>query len=144
MSSDLPVEGDPPSISSHDAVDEKSVFTKEEPKVSTVISPSPSDEDDLRDDGKIIRTGLDAATQLLSLRDDGDSALTFRSIVLASGFACFQSVMYQIYQVRYFLSSAVGRPAQLLTWRMHHKFSSNRRPSPFRGLSSSCSLTLSG
>jgi hypothetical protein len=33
------------------------------------------------------------------MRDDHDSALTFRSILLSSGLACFQAVMYQIYTV---------------------------------------------
>lgn len=47
----------------------------------------------------IIITGADAAAHLLPLRDDFDSVLTFRSILLASGLACFQAVMNQIYQV---------------------------------------------
>jgi hypothetical protein len=33
------------------------------------------------------------------MRDDGDPALTFRSLILASGLACFQAVVYQIYMV---------------------------------------------
>lgn len=47
----------------------------------------------------IIRSGLDAANNLLSLRDDGDSALTVRSIVLGSLVAAFQASMNQIYEV---------------------------------------------
>jgi hypothetical protein len=35
----------------------------------------------------------------LSLRDDGDPVLTFRSAVLGTGFACFQAAMNQIYNV---------------------------------------------
>jgi hypothetical protein len=61
----------------------------------------------------IIITGADAAAHLLPLRDDFDSVLTFRSIILASGLACFQAVMNQIYQVlpiRLF-------PAEVLTTR---------------------------
>jgi hypothetical protein len=48
----------------------------------------------------IIRSGADAALYLLPLRDDFDSSLTFRSVLIASALACFQAVMNQIYQVR--------------------------------------------
>jgi hypothetical protein len=51
------------------------------------------------DPNAIIITGADAALHLLSIRDDFDNVLTFRSILLASGLACFQAVMNQIYQV---------------------------------------------
>lgn len=47
----------------------------------------------------IIVTGADASLHLLPLRDDFDSVLTLRSVILASGLACFQAVMNQIYQV---------------------------------------------
>lgn len=50
-------------------------------------------------EGKIIITGADAAKYLLPLRDDGEPALTFRSIFLASGLAAFQAVMSEIYYV---------------------------------------------
>lgn len=52
------------------------------------------------DPDTIIVTGADAAAYLLPMRDDFDSALTFRGVVLASCMACFQAVMYQIYMVR--------------------------------------------
>ncbi|EFX06458.1 opt peptide transporter [Grosmannia clavigera kw1407] len=48
-------------------------------------------------DNIVIRTGADAAVHLLPMRDDFDSALTVRSMVLASGLAAFQAVMSQIY-----------------------------------------------
>lgn len=51
------------------------------------------------DDNAIIITGADAALHLLPLRDDGDPALTFRSLFLSTGLAAFQAVMNQIYQV---------------------------------------------
>lgn len=41
----------------------------------------------------IIVTGADASLHLLPLRDDFDSVLTLRSVILASGLACFQSLM---------------------------------------------------
>lgn len=53
------------------------------------------------DDDHIIITGADAAAHLLPMRDDQESALTFRSIFLATILSAFQAVVYQIYQVRY-------------------------------------------
>jgi hypothetical protein len=47
----------------------------------------------------VIVSGQDVSTHLLSLRDDGDSPLTFRSILLATGLSAFAAVMYQIYLV---------------------------------------------
>jgi hypothetical protein len=94
------------SVSGHEAFDEKTtvdvITTKEEAQVTTT-SISRSGEDGNEAEGNsedaIIITGADAAAYLLPMRDDGDPALTFRSLVLASVLACFQSVMYQIYQV---------------------------------------------
>lgn len=61
---------------------------------------------DTDDEDKIIVTGADAANHLLSLRDDGQPALTFRSIVLASGLSAFQAAMSQIYSVSALASSS--------------------------------------
>lgn len=103
--SDLPIEGSPPSDFSHDTIDEKApdvvLTAQDEPKAGATIFTSGDlgGESDHSGDEVIIRTGADAATHLLSMRDDGDNALTFRSIILATIFACFQSVMYQIYEV---------------------------------------------
>lgn len=87
---------------------EKAVIVEEE------LAPSPGDEKHApqyteRDDGltekedaatvPIIVTGADAAAHLLPLRDDGDAALTFRGMVLATCLSGFQAVMTQIYQV---------------------------------------------
>lgn len=47
----------------------------------------------------IIVTGADVSAHLMSLRDDFDRTLTLRSIVVASGLACFNAVISQIYQV---------------------------------------------
>ncbi|KAH6874904.1 OPT oligopeptide transporter [Thelonectria olida] len=56
-------------------------------------------DDDSDNDSKehIIITGADASKHLLPLRDDGDAALTFRSLVLATCLSGFQAVMTQIY-----------------------------------------------
>jgi hypothetical protein len=101
--SDSPVEG-VVSVSGHDAFDEKTtinVTTKDNHQVTTTSFGSGEDgrEDDRNSDDVIIVDGTDAANHLLPMRDDGDPALTFRSLVLASGLACFQAVMYQIYMV---------------------------------------------
>lgn len=51
------------------------------------------------EDDFVIRTGADASKHLLSLRDDEDPVLTFRSAILGTAFACFQAAMNQIYNV---------------------------------------------
>ncbi|KAL2190256.1 OPT superfamily oligopeptide transporter [Thermothelomyces heterothallicus CBS 203.75] len=61
---------------------------------------SSQSKDDASDDA-IIVTGADAAVHLLSLRDDGGRALTFRSILLATILSAFQAVMYQIYTANF-------------------------------------------
>ena len=58
-----------------------------------------SDSDDNNSDDVIIVTGADAAAHLLPLRDDGEPALTFRSLFLATILSAFQAVMKQIYPV---------------------------------------------
>ncbi|KAJ5142152.1 OPT oligopeptide transporter [Penicillium atrosanguineum] len=90
------------SVSGHDAFDEKTtvnVTTKDDHQVTTTSFGSGEDgaEDDRSSDDVIIVDGTDAANHLLPMRDDGDPALTFRSLLLASGLSCFQAVMYQIY-----------------------------------------------
>ncbi|KAJ4129652.1 hypothetical protein NW754_003934 [Fusarium falciforme] len=81
-------------VSTPDAVDEKTVDSS---KIHNVSSGDHSDESDRDSKDVIIVTGADAARHLLPMRDDHDNALTFRSMLLASGLACFQAVMYQIY-----------------------------------------------
>ena len=64
-----------------------------------VYDAESNQEKDDESDGAIIITGTDAAKHLLPMRDDGEPALSFRSIVLSTGLAAFQAVMYQIYTV---------------------------------------------
>lgn len=108
-STDSPIEGDGILVSNQDAVDEKSAVTvlagKDETKVS---GDELSGEDDGNSEDVIIVNGADAARHLLPLRDDFDNALTFRSILLASGLACFQAVMNQIYMVTPEASSPIS------------------------------------
>jgi hypothetical protein len=65
-----------------------------------VYDAESSEEKEDDSDGVIIITGADAAAHLLPLRDDGQPALSFRSIFLATGLSAFQAVMNQIYTVR--------------------------------------------
>lgn len=99
----------------HAAADEKEVIavgaaradtdgTLGDDKIKTSPSGGDDGDHDKEDDGRssdevIIITGADAARHLLPMRDDFDTALTFRSLLLASGLSCFQAVMSQIYTV---------------------------------------------
>lgn len=110
MGSLNPVEGKVVSIPNHKAIDEKlrltvdEVDTGKEDTLDTEIKTAPStddgdDPDKHFDDNAIIVTGADAANHLLPLRDDGDPALTFRSLFLGTCLSAFQAVMSQIYTV---------------------------------------------
>jgi len=76
------------------------VVTDEKKPGLVETTTSNFDMDEKKDGDVIIRTASDAANHLLSLRDDFDPALTFRSMFLSTGLAAFQAVMYQIYMVR--------------------------------------------
>ncbi|KAK4131015.1 OPT superfamily oligopeptide transporter [Trichocladium antarcticum] len=65
--------------------------------VSPVSDADSSQEKGEGSDDAIIITGADAALHLLPLRDDGEPALSFRSIFLATILSAFQAVMNQIY-----------------------------------------------
>lgn len=115
-----PVEGKVVEFPSHQAINEKKIITvgtgvSEKDALESEIHAAPhsndadshnkdhdSDQKDTDTDSEnvIIITGADAAAHLLPLRDDGEPALTFRSLFLATGLSGFQSVMNQIYQVR--------------------------------------------
>ncbi|KAF7522773.1 hypothetical protein PCG10_007287 [Penicillium crustosum] len=90
-----PTETSDISVVSQEAIGEKTpatvLATKDEHSIH---------ENDLGDSSAIIVTGADVALHMLSLRDDFDNSLTFRSILLASGLACFQAVMNQIYSFK--------------------------------------------
>ncbi|KAJ5659517.1 OPT oligopeptide transporter [Penicillium longicatenatum] len=93
------------SVSGHDVFDEKTtinVTSKGDHQLTTTSfgSGEIGGEDDRNSDDVIIVDGVDAANHLLPMRDDGDPALTLRSLILASGLACFQAVMYQIYMFK--------------------------------------------
>lgn len=71
---------------------------------SIEVAPSPTVDDSLADEkgianeNHIIITGADAAKYLLPMRDDGEPALTFRSLFLSTLLCAFQAAMNQIYQ----------------------------------------------
>lgn len=102
---DSTAKGNGPSVSDHKPIDEKTTIAlvgdKEGPGVTAASFPlsEVGSENDRGSDEVIIITGADAAAHLLPMRDDGDAAATFRSILLASGLSCFQAVMNQIYNV---------------------------------------------
>lgn len=67
------------------------------------VKPQSSNLDlDLDDPDKIIKSGADAAQYMLSDRDDGDPAITVRSMVIGTAFAAFYASISQIYKVRLF------------------------------------------
>lgn len=116
-----PVEGKVVSVPSHQAINDKIRLTADEAEarknvedigngdtLDSEIKAAPpqydgtrdvGDEKGLGDDDVIIITGADASRHLLSLRDDRQPALTFRSLFLATCLSAFQAVMNQIYQV---------------------------------------------
>jgi len=89
-------DGTDASVSPVHSADEKKAALESE-----ILPVERHDESDSDSKDAIIVTGADASRHLLPMRDDHDSALTFRSILLSSGLACFQAVMYQIYTVSY-------------------------------------------
>ncbi|KAF2722621.1 oligopeptide transporter-like protein [Polychaeton citri CBS 116435] len=74
-----------------------------------------SDRDSASED-HIIITGTDAANYLLPLRDDGEPALTFRGIFLATCLAAFQAVMSQIYTFKPTLVTITGTFITLIAY----------------------------
>lgn len=91
---DIPYIGD---ISDGGNVDEKS--DKDRSPFDSETAIDQLDKEGHVGDDFVIRTGADASQHLLSLRDDEDPVLTFRSAILGTAFACFQAAMNQIYNV---------------------------------------------
>ncbi|KXS17440.1 hypothetical protein M427DRAFT_30558 [Gonapodya prolifera JEL478] len=58
---------------------------------------------DVLDEDETIITAADVTNRLLSLRDDFDKSITFRSLFLATVLAAFQAAMTMIYYVRTFI-----------------------------------------
>lgn len=114
-----PIEGRVVSVPSDEAINEKihlekdgTEILKDDPVIVTETKSGSSDDTDSGTDDAIIVSGADAAKHLLSLRDDLEPALTFRSLFLATILSAFQAVMYQIYYV----STA---QYHLLFWDIH-------------------------
>lgn len=140
-----PIEGRVVSVPSDEKIDEKirldkdatEILIDDDPVTVTDTKSGNDDDSDSGTDDAIIVTGADAAKHLLSLRDDLEPALTFRSLFLATILSAFQAVMNQIYYVstvQYHLlyQSAHGRCVSLIY--PDHSSSSNQRPSPSKEL----------
>ena len=80
----------------------------------------PNDEADVvRLQGEpVIRTGRDISHFLVDLRDDGDPALTFRSLVIGTLFACVRALNSQVSATSQFVMSTSG--ATLAIARLLH------------------------
>ncbi|KAJ5598357.1 hypothetical protein N7537_008441 [Penicillium hordei] len=107
-----PIETSEISVVSQEAIGEKTPATV----LATNDEHSLGEKDPDGDPNAIIITGADAALHLLSIRDDFDNVLTFRSILLASGLACFQAVMNQIYQFKPTLVTIQGTFIVLISY----------------------------
>ena len=88
-----------PSVSNEKAVALEDITSS--PIEETSAPPYSEREDGIteKDDADkvpVIVTGADAAAYLVPLRDDGDAALTFRGMVLATCLSGFQATMYQM------------------------------------------------
>ncbi|WOO82729.1 Oligopeptide transporter 5 [Vanrija pseudolonga] len=64
----------------------------------------------------IIVTGADAANYLLSLRDDHDPSLTFRSLFIGTLVSAFQAAMNQIYNFKPSAGGITGSFIVLIIW----------------------------
>ena len=93
------------SLTHDDPINEKtSLSSGEEPGLGNTDGTPDSkqrdhDNEEGHSDDTIIITGADVANNLMSLRDDGEPALTFRSLLLATLLSGFQAAVNQIYQV---------------------------------------------
>ncbi|KAF7588561.1 hypothetical protein BBP40_005516 [Aspergillus hancockii] len=64
----------------------------------------------------VIRTGLDVSKYIISVRDDGDPSLTFRSIVLGSIFTALSSVITMLYVFKPYQAQVSAVFLQLLVY----------------------------
>lgn len=119
--------------------DEKSEKDRSPTDSETAVDRIGKDED--VGDDLVIRNGADASKHLLSLRDDEDPVLTFRSALLGTAFACFQAAMNQIYNVShsnqfFMLNCSSNRPTHLCLgrlWSSSSTSSVNPGPSSYLG-----------
>ncbi|WVQ69693.1 uncharacterized protein L199_007913 [Kwoniella botswanensis] len=87
----------PPLEGKTSAIDKDTRLPNDQEKVAVGKPDESFLHDEISEEGHIIRTGRDAADHLLSIRDDDDPSVTFRSMVLGTIMACFQASMTQIY-----------------------------------------------
>jgi len=66
-------------------------------KVDASIEVLDEDEEpEYRNGVPVIKTGRDVSRFVVDIRDDGDEALTFRSILLGTAFGCMGAALYQV------------------------------------------------
>jgi len=72
-------------------------------------------EPEYRNGVQVIKTGRDISHFVVDIRDDGDEALTFRSILLGTVFACMGAALSQV-SVHSSLRDQMILPSLFLTW----------------------------
>lgn len=100
----------------HDHEDVKNRQVDDQASTDSSRDRKGSDGFDDIDDSVIITSGAIAAQHMLSARDDGDPAITVRSLFLGTATATFYAVMSQIYLVSrlaqtgtFLLAKTIGR-----------------------------------
>jgi len=76
----------------------------EPPSINRIQDPEIAEEEDTNDEADVVRfkgepiimTGRDVSRFVVDLRDDGDPALTFRSLVIGTLFACVGAANTQV------------------------------------------------
>jgi hypothetical protein len=93
--------------------------TKEKQNDSRTTSVEIADEKvaepEYRNGVSVIKTGLDISHFVVDIRDDGDEALTFRSIFLGTVFACMGAALSQVSTHSSFRDQMI-LPSLFLTW----------------------------
>jgi hypothetical protein len=72
-------------------------------------------EPEYRNGVPVIKTGRDISHFVVDIRDDGDEALTFRSILLGTVFACMGAALSQV-STHSSLQDQITLPSLFLTW----------------------------
>lgn len=84
------------SLSDRDSADEKEKAVGSDSVLSASLADDDDDKPVYRKGEPVITTGRDVSRFAVDLRDDGDQALTFRSIVLGTMFAAMGAALSQV------------------------------------------------
>lgn len=82
---------------------------------SVEIADEKATEPECRNGVPVIKTGRDISHFVVDIRDDGDEALTFRSILLGTVFACMGAALSQV-STHSSLRDQMVLPSLFLTW----------------------------